>query len=174
MSDEPLESRFPGEYFDTISLIFVLEHIADPVAFLRHLKRFLKPGGKIVVLVPNYLDPLVNLYDIGAFRSFYFCIEHLYYFTPQTIESVFNKAGLRGVIETLQEYPLSNHINWAFRQKPSDTLAARSGLPDIELIDGAPLDPWKRLWDQMDVLYRRFLSDNGYGDRIWAEISIKH
>jgi len=170
VSDESLEKRFEKGTFDFITMIYVLEHIADPIDFLNYLKQFLKPEGKFVILVPNAMDPLVNFYDIPEFRSFYYCIEHLFYFTPDTIKMVFDKAQLVGTIETLQEYPLANHINWSFRRKPTDTLASRSGLPDITLQEASPVEEWKRLWDTFNGLYKKFLGENGYGDRLWAVV----
>lgn len=171
VSDQPLHERFREGTFDYITMIYVLEHIAEPKSFLEYAKRFLKPTGKMVILVPNIQDALVNLYDIPEFRSFYYCIEHLFYYSPKTIERLFAEVGLRGEIETIQEYPIANHINWAYRRTPSDTLASRSGIPDIQLADSAPADKWKELWNSsFDKFYREFLRENGYGDRIWCKI----
>lgn len=39
--------------FDAIVMGFVLEHVDDPVAILRHYRPLLKPGGKVWVAVPN-------------------------------------------------------------------------------------------------------------------------
>jgi len=173
VSAEPLGNRFPEHSLDVIVMLFVLEHIADPVDFLQYLKRFLKPDGKIVVLVPGITDPLVKLYDIPEFRSFYYCIEHLYYFNENTLSMVFDQAGFVGTIETLQEYPLANHINWSFLRKPSDTLAARKGLPSMELMDGVPEEAWAELWSRFNAMYKQFLAENGYGDRLWAVVGPK-
>ena len=170
VSDSPLENRFEKETFDYITMIYVLEHIALPVPFLNHLKQFLKPEGRFVILVPNVLDPLVNFYEIPEFKEFYFCIEHLYYFNPTTLDLVFRQAGLAGSIETLQEYPMSNHLNWGYRRKPSDTLASRLGIPDIQLSQSSPMEDWEKLWKSFDKLYKQFLSEHGYGDRIWAVV----
>jgi len=38
---------FPDQSFDHVFLCFVLEHLAEPVAALRTLKRVLKPGGTL-------------------------------------------------------------------------------------------------------------------------------
>jgi SAM-dependent methyltransferase len=43
----------PGEHFDCIIAIDLLEHVRQDQPFLRELRRLLKPGGKAVVTVPN-------------------------------------------------------------------------------------------------------------------------
>jgi 2-polyprenyl-3-methyl-5-hydroxy-6-metoxy-1,4-benzoquinol methylase len=171
VSDQPLQDRFEEGTFDYITMIYVLEHIAEPKEFLESVKALLKPEGKLVILVPNVQDALVNLYDILEFRSFYYCIEHLFYYNPKTIKRLFDEAGLKGDIEVIQEYPLANHLNWAYRHAPSDTLASRKGVPDISLANTAPLDAWKDLWNELNQRYKVFLRDNGFGDRIWCTVS---
>lgn len=42
-----------SERFDVISMGFVLEHVDDPALVLNRFKKFLKPGGYIVITVPN-------------------------------------------------------------------------------------------------------------------------
>jgi len=170
VSDEPLEKRFKNETFDYITLIFVLEHIADPLGFLNHLKTFLKPDGKMVILVPNVKDALVNFYDIAEFKKFYYCIEHLYYYDDQSIKKLFDKAGLSGTIETVQEYPVTNHINWAYTRKPSDVLAARKNIPNVPMDDSVALEAWEQLWDEFNQKYQAFLKRYGYGDRLWCVV----
>jgi SAM-dependent methyltransferase len=172
VSDQPLETRFQPATFDYILLMFVLEHIGEPVQFLSGLKRFLKPGGQFLILVPNVLDPLVQLYRIPAFTQFYFCIEHLFYYSPRTIGDLFAKAGLAGTIDTLQEYPITNHLNWGYRQKPSDTLAARRQVPDIALADEERLPRWEQFWVQVNQAYGVFLAGEGLGDRLWCQVGI--
>lgn len=52
-----------AEQFDVVTAFQVLEHAADPVAFIRALDALLKPGGTIVIGVPDadsYLGTLAN------------------------------------------------------------------------------------------------------------------
>lgn len=170
VSAEPLEMRFPQKRFDYITLIFVLEHIANPVYFLKYLKSFLKPDGRIIIVVPNINDPLMSLYDLKKFSEFYFCIEHLFYYSPDTISMVFENAGLKGHIEIIQEYPLTNHLNWNFFMKPSDSLKSRSYIPDIPLKSGKHEKDWDLFWDATNTLYKEFLIKNRLGDRIWCAV----
>ena len=41
------------DYFDLVFSRYVLEHIADPEAFLAEMYRILKPGGSLLFLTPN-------------------------------------------------------------------------------------------------------------------------
>jgi SAM-dependent methyltransferase len=46
--DGPLASKF-----DLVTVFQVLEHVSDPVGFLKHASQFLAPGGCVSVAVPN-------------------------------------------------------------------------------------------------------------------------
>lgn len=52
-------ANFPENYFDGIYMDSVLEHLFDPVNYLKELHRILKVGGLIYCGVPNE-DNLVN------------------------------------------------------------------------------------------------------------------
>ena len=173
VSGQPLKDRFKEKTFDYITMIYVLEHIAQPKEFLKFIKKLLKPGGKLVILVPNEQDALVNLYNIPEFKKFYYCIEHLFYYNPRTIKRLFDEVSLEGNIEVIQEYPLTNHLNWAYRRAPSDTLASRRRVPDVALADKALVDVWQELWDNFNQLYKTFLKENGFGDRLWCIVGSK-
>lgn len=168
VSNVPLKERFEPETFDYITMIFVLEHIAEPKQFLNDLSTYLKPDGKFVILVPNIQDALVNFYDIPNFRKFYYCVEHLFYYSQKTMKYLFDQVGLKGDIELVQEYPITNHLNWAYREAPQDTLKARADVPNAKLCDESLMPEWEDLWQQMNGMYTSFLKKHGYGDRVWA------
>ncbi len=173
VSNSPMEKRFKPSTFDYITMIYVLEHIACPEEFLVSLKKYLKPGGKFIILVPNVQDALINFYDIPEFKKFYYCIEHLFYYTPETIKQLFERAGLDSEINVIQEYPVTNHLNWGYTHKPSDALMSRLGVPDIPLINEAQVEGWAELWSEFNRLYQGFLKKNKFGDRIWCVVSAK-
>jgi len=173
VSDSPIEERFKPSTFDYITMIYVLEHIASPEEFLTSLKEYLKPGGKFIILVPNAQDALINFYNIPEFKKFYYCIEHLFYYTPETIKQLFEKAGLDSEINVIQEYPVTNHLNWGYTHKPSDTLMSRQGVPDISLINESQVEGWAELWSEFNRLYQGFLKKNRFGDRIWCVVSAR-
>ncbi|MEI6026765.1 MAG: class I SAM-dependent methyltransferase [Betaproteobacteria bacterium] len=47
------EDHVPEEPCDKLLALHVLEHVDDPVALARHLRSWLRPGGEMVVVVPN-------------------------------------------------------------------------------------------------------------------------
>lgn len=170
VDSQPLEQRFQEETFDYITMIFVLEHIAQPIELLLSLKKLLKPNGKFLILVPNVDDALLNFYNIPEFKQFYFCVEHLFYYSPATIQRVFQQAGLYGKIKVIQEYPISNHLDWGYLKQPADAVISRQGLPSIGIDNHDFLSKWKEFWEVVNGLYQKFLLTNGFGDRIWCEV----
>lgn len=85
--------------FDIITLNHVLEHLLDPVETLADLRtRFLKDGGSVIIEVPDIL--YVRKGDFSPFH-----IQHVNYFTPQTLARVCNQAGLAvDEVRTFQNY----------------------------------------------------------------------
>ncbi|HZU14006.1 MAG TPA: class I SAM-dependent methyltransferase [Chloroflexota bacterium] len=47
------EVPYPNGYFDGLLLLDVLEHVPDDTAVVREVARLLRPGGKLVLSVPN-------------------------------------------------------------------------------------------------------------------------
>lgn len=125
-----LRKSRPNELFDMILHFFVLEHIADPLDFLKMQLSLLKPGGKIIFEIPSAADPLYSVYDIPAFERFYWSIAHPWYFNEVSTHCLLKKLGATYNIIREQRYDLSNHLVWARDGKPggmgrfTDTIGA--------------------------------------------------
>jgi SAM-dependent methyltransferase len=104
--------------FDVIAHFFVLEHIREPVEFLRSQLEVLKAGGRIIFEVPCVNDPLVTLYKVPAFDRFYWSIAHHWYFSSRSLSFILNKLNCRFKLIPEQRYDLSNHIVWMLEGKP--------------------------------------------------------
>lgn len=85
----------PGELFDCIAVIHVIEHIYDPVGFLRTLSRHLRPGGWLVVATPDmgsFWRPLMR------YRWPFFKIpEHVTFFDRATLAELLRRSGYEAV-----------------------------------------------------------------------------
>jgi 2-polyprenyl-3-methyl-5-hydroxy-6-metoxy-1,4-benzoquinol methylase len=104
--------------FELIMHFFVLEHIAEPRAFLQAQLSLLKPGGSIVFELPNAADPLYSVYDIGAFERFYWSVAHAWYFSEASLKYLLDQIGQPHKILREQRYDLSNHMVWARDGRP--------------------------------------------------------
>lgn len=69
--------------FDLISLFHVLEHVLDPVAFLKEIKSKLKDNGLLVIDLPDYSR---NPFDL-------FVADHCTHFTATTLCDILSRAG---------------------------------------------------------------------------------
>lgn len=78
----PLDELTPG--FDMVSMVHVLEHVADPAGFLRQAARLLVPGGGLMIQVPSFAD---NPFDAAV-------ADHCTHFTPETLARTVEAAGL--------------------------------------------------------------------------------
>ena len=133
---ESLE-EIPVESCDLIFMFHVLEHIHDPIEFLKEVKKKLSPGGKVIIEVPNVDDILVSTYKIKKHLDFYWEIAHNYYFSKETLGKVLEKAGYRYEMYPLQRYDLSNHMHWMLKGKPGgqgyfNTIFTQSLLDEYE------------------------------------------
>lgn len=50
-----LNNDFPDNYFDQAIFLETIEHVENPVGFLKEIFRILKPGGSLIISTPNSL-----------------------------------------------------------------------------------------------------------------------
>jgi 2-polyprenyl-3-methyl-5-hydroxy-6-metoxy-1,4-benzoquinol methylase len=84
-------SSLPGDEYDCITLWHVLEHFHDPFEYFREIKRLLKPGGTVLVALPNSdsFDAIHYKKDWAAFDV----PRHLWHFNTETLTLFAKKAG---------------------------------------------------------------------------------
>lgn len=99
--------------FDCITLFHVLEHIPDPIRLLKQLAVHIRPGGRIIIEVPNANDALLSLYRSDAFSRHTFWSGHLFTYSDTTLRCILMKSGYDILyVKQIQRYPLSNHLYW--------------------------------------------------------------
>ena len=90
----PLEAETyaPGA-FDIISIWHVLEHLPDPDRVLGYCRRWLAPGGALLIAVPN-----AGSWQASLFGGSWFHIDpprHLHHFNRESLTTVLVTAGFR-------------------------------------------------------------------------------
>jgi 2-polyprenyl-3-methyl-5-hydroxy-6-metoxy-1,4-benzoquinol methylase len=71
----------------------VIEHVHDPIGFLRECRRLLKPGGTVIVVTPNSRS-LGSGWFRGSWRGWE-VPRHFFVFTPRTLKKCAERARLR-------------------------------------------------------------------------------
>jgi SAM-dependent methyltransferase len=101
------DANYADEFFDVVNVSSVLDHTADPMGNVRHAYRVLRRGGWIVAHSPNF-DGLQSWF-FGTRWIDFIPPEHLYFFTPRTFRSVFERAGF--VVERIWTASPTNSLS---------------------------------------------------------------
>jgi SAM-dependent methyltransferase len=92
----------PAAAWDVVSFFHVVEHLRDPVSTLRRVRQWLRPGGVLVVQVPNAAS-----IQAGLFGTRWYGLDvprHLLHFDPATLSRLLATAGFD--VERLR------HVSW--------------------------------------------------------------
>lgn len=105
---EPVEQcGFAADYFDVVIMGSVLEHLYNPAQTIKEIARILRPGGVLLVDVPNE-------------RGLYFLVGNLYQ----------KLRGRNWVVNTAPTFP-PFHV-FGFGSRSLRTLLAKHGLRPVE------------------------------------------
>jgi SAM-dependent methyltransferase len=113
----------PADYFDTVILWHVLEHIPDPAALLVEVRRILRPGGTLLVAVPNF-----GSWEARWGQEHWFHLDvprHLNHFTPDALRAYLRDAGLH---PRMTSYFASEYDFFSFVQTVLNRLGIRHNL----------------------------------------------
>ena len=104
------ETGFPEEAFDVITAFYVIEHLSDPMAFLRECYRILKPRGFLLLRYPH-TTPIKNLlHALGIRNRLYDLPAHLSDFSPGMIEQCLEKTGFPRCRHSMGGYTLPEGV----------------------------------------------------------------
>jgi SAM-dependent methyltransferase len=144
-----LASAAPGSVDVAVSFQ-VIEHVAEPKAFLADIVRCLSRGGRLHLTTPNR-DDILMLVGPDAYRQFFYRIAHAWYFDIASLRWTAESAGLTVIqMSTPHNYDLSNFAVWLRDQRPS-------GLGAVSDLSGPA-----------DAAFRAQVVATGHGDAIYA------
>ena len=121
LGDDLQSAAFPDGWFDQVIIWHVLEHLPDPRATLCEIRRILKPGGEIVVAVPNF-----SSLQARCCGSTWFHLDpprHLFHFPLAALRRLLEECG----------FAVRSEHHFSLRQNPfgwvQSALNAIPGLP---------------------------------------------
>jgi len=93
-----VSQKISEERFDYIIFSDVLEHLYDPLAMLKYYKAFLRPGGRVLISLPNVCNWVMRLkFMVGIFKyedTGVMDRTHVRFFTFRTAQILVKEAGL--------------------------------------------------------------------------------
>lgn len=91
----PIEQLYAlaPQQFDAITMWHVLEHVHDLHRYLDHIRTLLKPGGSLLIAVPNYTSSDADYYK--EYWAAYDVPRHLYHFSPGSMEKLLSQHHIR-------------------------------------------------------------------------------
>jgi SAM-dependent methyltransferase len=81
--------------FDCVAMFEVIEHLNDPLGFMRQVRETMKPGGVLLLSTPNFGAPQA-LRDPNNYHWFS-PPAHVSYFIPSTLRNCVEQAGFESV-----------------------------------------------------------------------------
>jgi len=120
--------------FDIITMFQVLEHISEPIQFLKNIKSIMKENGKLIIEVPNLSD--IQIKNNLEYKKWFWQVAHVSYYNPQTLKNVLKKVGFVNVeINGLQRYGLENMFHWKILKKPQLKHPSKKIEKDFEWLE---------------------------------------
>lgn len=139
-STQNIEEKFPGlaGTFDTVFALNVVEHIEDHRQALINANKMLKPGGRVIILVPAF-QQLYNSFDeqLGHYRRY----------TDKSLRNLLEETGFEVVHS--QYFNFIAILGWFF----SGSVLKKRIIPKGQMKLYNTLVP---IWKIVDFFFRRF------------------
>jgi 2-polyprenyl-3-methyl-5-hydroxy-6-metoxy-1,4-benzoquinol methylase len=141
------DAGYPAAFFDEVVIWHVLEHLRDPRGTLEEVRRILRPGGRLVVAVPNFSSAQARWAGPAWFHLD--LPRHLFHFPLPALVQLLEGCGF--VVESEHHFSLrQNPFGWVqsalnMRSLPRNGLYTLLHDRAAHAGGGAAFDPMTRL-----------------------------
>jgi SAM-dependent methyltransferase len=111
--------------FGAVTMFDVIEHLPDPRAALRRIRRYLADGGRLFITTPDAGAPVARL--LGSHWYYVDLLEHISLFTSENLTRLLSECGFRMIARRTigRRYRLS-YIERRLGQLSRDSLFLRA------------------------------------------------
>jgi 2-polyprenyl-3-methyl-5-hydroxy-6-metoxy-1,4-benzoquinol methylase len=132
------DAGYESESFDQVVIWHVLEHLGDPRGTLEEVRRILRPGGRLIVAVPNFSSAQARWAGPAWFHLD--LPRHLYHFPLDALRHLLRVTGFE--VESAHHFSLrQNPFGWIQSALNRCTSLPRSGLYTLLQRRGPRSDP---------------------------------
>ncbi|HXK35915.1 MAG: Methyltransferase type 12 [Parcubacteria group bacterium GW2011_GWA1_47_10] len=139
----------PDRAYNAITMFDVLEHIANPLPFMRNVHKKLRPGGYVLAYIPNIHSLAFHLMrdQQNTLQPF----QHLCFYDPASLSHLAKKTGFK--IHSLDYYGL-DLMDYFYMKEASDPIGYHRRLSEIIPWLQAIVDKQK-LSNHMRVVFKK-------------------
>ena len=142
-----------GTKIDIATSFDVVEHVPDPVSYLKDIYTALNPEGSFYLMTPNYREILRDLIP-HEFDMFDYRTAHLFYFNAESIKFTLEKAGFDNIeVSYHHKRDLSNLLLWMRDMKPT-------GDAKYNFFD-----------EEMNIMFKKYLEKHGKASHLFIRAS---
>jgi SAM-dependent methyltransferase len=134
------EAGYPSSHFDQVLFWHVLEHLDRPRETLEEVRRILRPGGRLIVAVPNFTSRQAAWSGAAWFHLD--LPRHLYHFPLAALRRLLDETGFEPTSDhhfSLRQNPFGwiqsalNRVKWLPRNGLYTLLQRRAGPKPFDL-----------------------------------------
>lgn len=108
---------------DVITSFDVIEHVKDPMGFLKECYYLLQEGGQAVIGTPTDAPVMRSLLGETYEKQLLFSTQHLWIFSEKTLKMMAESAGYQEIsVKYFQRYGVQNLLGWLREKSPNADL----------------------------------------------------
>lgn len=139
-----------GIKIDVATSFDVIEHVSEPIIYLKEIYDSLNEDGILYLKTPNFNDILQKLLP-DIFEAFNYRTAHLFYFNENSMKIALEKSGFIDFnISFTHDLDMSNLALWLRDKKPT-------GLNKLEIFD-----------EEFNSFYKKYTERKGLASHIWV------
>lgn len=108
-----------GGKMDLVTSFDVIEHVSNPIDFMKDVYGLMKHGGTGIIGTPSNCPVMCSLLGNIYEQKLLYSVQHPWILSEESLKMCCQKAGFSNiVIKQKQRYGLENLIGWLREQKP--------------------------------------------------------